>query len=404
MENAKRPLSQTELVALLAMLTATVAFSIDAMLPALPEIGTTLSPENINRAQLTISSFFLGLGVGTFFAGPLSDAYGRKTIAVIGAVIYTLAALYAATATALDAFLIARFVQGVGASGPRVVSMAIVRDLFSGRRMAQILSYVIFVFTLAPVFAPTIGWLIALAFGWRAIFISFAVFSIISMTWLVLRQEETLRAENRRPFRPRKLLSGTIEVFSNRQVVLAIAAQTLVFGCLFSFLMSSQQIFTDVFAKGDTFPFWFGVMGLLSAFSNLINARIVVTLGMREVVRRAFMAQGGLSLLFLVSQLSGLFPGPLFFPFALLWMISIFYLAGFGMGNLNALAMEPLGHMAGLGASIITATATILGGLIAVPVGLAFDGTMLPLTISILGMVAGALVLVTKLTDTATAD
>lgn len=393
MSERKLPISQFELVSLLAMLSATVAFSLDAMLPALPQIGEALSPDAPNRAQLVVGSFVLGLGLGTFFTGALSDAYGRKPVAVFGALIYCAAALVAAFAPSLETLLVARFVQGLGAAGPRVTAMAIARDLFSGRRMAQVLSYVIFVFTLTPIFAPTIGYAIALAFGWRGIFASFAVFSFISIAWLLIRLPETLAPEYVRPFRPAKLWEGTRAILGNRRVVLATIVQTLIFGTLFSTLASSQQVFGEVFNKAETFPLWFGLMAILASGSNLINARIVVRLGMREVVRRVLLIQGGFTLIFAVLQLTNMIPEPLAFPLTFLWLTSIFYIAGFGIGNMNALALEPLGHMAGLAASIITALATIGAGLLSVPIGLAFDGTVLPLTIGA-GLLVGAALLV----------
>lgn len=391
MTDRKLPISQFELVSLLAMLSATVAFSLDAMLPALPQIGAALSPDTPNRAQLVVGSFVLGLGLGTFFTGPLSDAYGRRSVAVVGALVYCAAALIAAFSPNLETLLIARFVQGLGAAGPRVTAMAIARDLFSGRRMAQVLSYVIFVFTLTPIFAPTLGYGIALIFGWRGIFASFAVFSFISVAWLLWRLPETLPPENVRPFRLSKLAAGTREVLGNRRVVMATLVQTLIFGTLFSTLASSQQIFGEVFDKSETFALWFGLMALLASGSNLINARVVLTLGMREVVRRVLLIQGGFTLIFVIWQMSGGLPAGWSFPVTFLWLTSVFYIAGFGIGNMNALALEPLGHIAGLAASIVTALATIGAGLLSVPIGLAFDGTMLPLTMGVLLLVAGAL-------------
>ena len=380
------PISRVELVSLLAMLTATVAFSIDAMLPALPEIGAALSPESANKAQLVISSFFMGLGLGTLFSGPLSDAYGRKNVSVIGATIFTVAALFGAISQNLEALLIARFFQGLGASGPRVAALAIVRDLFSGRQMAQIISYIIFVFSLTPVLAPTMGWLIAWAFGWRAIFLSFAIFSVISMTWLILRLPETLRPENTRPFRLGKLIEGTREIVTNKQVMLAMLGQTMIFGVLFSTLMSSQQIFDISFGRGNEFPLWFGAMALLSASSSLMNAALVVRLGMQKVVRRTLLIHACFSAVFLILQLTGMIGGDVYFVLTFLWLTANFFLAGFGLGNLNALSMEQLGHMAGLGASIISAGATIASALIAIPIGLAFNGTPVPLTMGVLAL------------------
>ncbi|MEL7149781.1 MAG: multidrug effflux MFS transporter [Pseudomonadota bacterium] len=393
MSDRKLPISQFELVSLLAMLSATVAFSLDAMLPVLPQIGDALSPDAPNRAQLVVGSFVLGLGLGTFFTGPLSDAYGRKSVAVVGALIYCAAALVAALSPNLETLLAARFIQGLGAAGPRVTAMAIARDLFSGRRMAQVLSYVIFVFTLTPIFAPTIGYGIGLVFGWRGVFASFAVFSFISITWLLVRLPETLAPENMRPFRAGKLWAGTREVLGNRRVVLATLVQTLVFGILFASLASSQQVFDEVFDKAESFPLWFGLMAILTAGANLVNARIVVTLGMREVVRRALLVQGSFTLIFVALQLAGSIPDVLAFPLTFLWMTSIFYLVAFCIGNMNALALEPLGHMAGLAASIVTALATIGAGVLSVPIGLAFDGTVLPLTLGV-GVLVGVALLI----------
>ena len=399
MSDRKLPISQLELVSLLAMLSATVAFSLDAMLPALPQISDALTPDAPNRVQLVIGSFVLGLGIGTFFTGALSDAFGRRPIAVGGALVYCAAALVAAFSPNLETLLLARFVQGLGAAGPRVTAMAIARDLFSGRRMAQVLSYVIFVFTLTPVFAPSLGWAIAQMFGWRGIFASFAVFSFISVAWLLIRLPETLPPENVRPFRPGKLMDGTREILGNRSVVLATLVQTLIFGTLFSALASSQQVFEEVFERGTTFPLWFGLMAVLASFSNLINARIVVTLGMREVVRRVLLIQGGFTLIYLALQVTDTLPPALAFPIGFLWYTSIFYLAGFGIGNMNALALEPLGHMAGLAASIITACATIGAALLTVPIGLAFDGTILPLTFGVGVLVMIALVVLRQLSE-----
>ncbi len=393
------PIPQFELISLLAMLSATVAFSLDAMLPALPQIGEALTPDTPNRVQLVISAFVLGLGMGTFFTGALSDAFGRRPIAVGGALVYCAAALVAALSPNIETLLAARFVQGIGAAGPRVTSMAIARDLFSGRRMAQVISYVIFVFTIFPVFAPSLGWAIAQVFGWRGIFASFAVFSAVSIAWLLIRLPETLRPENVRPFRAKRLIEGTREVLGNRRVVIAIAVQTLIFGALFSALANSQQIFDQVLGKGETFPLWFGLMAILASSANLINARIVMRLGMKEVVRRVLLIQGGLTLIYLLLQLANLVPEGLVFPLAFLWLTSIFYLAGFGIGNMNALAMEPLPHMAGLAASVITALATIGAALLTVPIGLAFDGTLVPLTAGVLTLVGTAVLLLRQLAD-----
>ncbi|MBK5925794.1 MFS transporter, partial [Rhodobaculum claviforme] len=193
-----RTLAFPEFVALLAMLFATIAYSIDAMLPALVVIAQELSPEAVNRAQLVVTVFVLGMGLGTLFWGPISDSYGRKSIVVFGIALYCTAALVAARAQSLEVLLAARFVQGLGAAAPRVVTLAIVRDLYQGRMMARVMSIVMTIFIVVPAVAPMIGaGIIALA-DWRAVFWSFVVFGIVSGSWLMIRQPETHPPERRR--------------------------------------------------------------------------------------------------------------------------------------------------------------------------------------------------------------
>lgn len=381
--------STTELVAILAMLMATTAFSIDAMLPVLPDIASDVSAENPNKVQLVVATFLIGMGVGTLFTGPLSDAYGRRAIALGGAVIYCAAAICAALAPNVETLLVARLVQGLGAAGPRVIALALTRDLFSGREMARVISLVMMVFALVPVIAPTLGAGIAWMFGWRMIFVSFVVFSVISVSWLWLRQPETLPVEKRRPFRLTEILSGIREIVSYKQVVLTITAQSLLYAMLFVALMTSQPIFEQVFGRGPSFPLWFGLCAAISASASLINAAIVIRLGMRTVVLRSLAVQILTSVVFLgVLVLSESYGNAVFAVF-FVWMISVFFMAGLGIGNLNAIAMEPVGHMAGLAASIISASATVIGALAAVPVSLMFDGTPMP---ALLGSMTAAII------------
>ena len=399
MEARKVTVSRTELIAILAMTSATVAFSTDAMLPAFPQIAADLSPLDPNKAQLVIASFMIGLGVGTLFSGPISDAFGRQFVALWGTVIIVITALIAANASNLEILLVARFFQGIGSAGPRIAALAIVRDLFNGREMARILSFVIFVFSLAPIFAPSIGWALAWGFGWRSIFFSFAVFTILSTFWLRSRLPETLALEHRRPFRLATLAMGFREIIRNRQVLLAMLAQMLVMSTLLAGIMSSQQVFDEVFGQGRWFPLLFALMAVLAACSNLINAAIVVHLGMRRVVLRALLVQGGLTGLFFVVLYFAWLPEWWVFPIGFIWYTSIFYLAGFGIGNLNAIAMEPLGHMAGMVASVLSATATVASILIAAPIGQAFDGTLIPLTASLFALAGMAALIVVQLDE-----
>lgn len=195
-------MGRAEFVAMMAMLVATVAYTIDAMLPALPAIGTELSPDAPNQAQLVIGSFVLGLGVGTFFVGALSDAYGRKRVIIWGAGVYCAGAVLALLAPTLETLLAARVLQGLGAAAARVVAMAIIRDLYKGREMARLMSFIMLVFTLVPAIAPMAGAGIIALYEWRGIFVSFLVFSGISVLWMATRLAEPLPHDRRVAFRP----------------------------------------------------------------------------------------------------------------------------------------------------------------------------------------------------------
>ena len=396
MKPVTKKLPQGEFIALMAMVSATIAFSIDAMLPALPEIAAELSPDNLNQAQLILTSFVLGMGLGTFVTGPLSDAYGRKPLMIGGAIVYIAASAAAWASPSLEMMLITRVIMGLGAAGPRVVAMAMVRDLYGGRDMARIVSFVMMVFALVPALAPTLGHFIILGFGWRAIFVAFILFSLISVIWLTLRQPETLAVADRRPLSITALTSATVEVFSTPTTRLSIMIQSLTFSALFISLSSTQQLFDVTFGKGDTFHLWFGGIAIIATSASMLNARYVGRLGMRAIIKMTFIAQIVLSSVLIAVTL---FDGPYWLTFGMfvIWTIGIFMQAGLTIGNLNALAMEPVGHIAGLAASIIAALSTVVAVVIAVPVGLAFDGTALPMAFGTLICVVVALWLTTKI-------
>jgi DHA1 family bicyclomycin/chloramphenicol resistance-like MFS transporter len=374
-------LGRVEFIALVGMIYATVAFSIDAMLPALPEIALALTPERQTLALLVVTSFVLGLGVGTLFTGPLSDSYGRKPVIFWGGVLYCGGAALAWQAQSLDWLLAARVIQGLGAAGPRVVVTAIIRDLYKGREMAQIMSFAMLIFTLFPAIAPLIGAAIIWGFGWRAIFVAFLGFSLISVGWLMLRQAETLPAPARRPFRLSPLWQAMKEALALRQMQLSILAQMMVFGCIFGAVSSVQGIFDQAYGMAASFPVWFAAMALLSAPAAPVNGMLVIRLGMRPLVRRAMAAQMTGSVIVAALVITGLL-GPFEVWVFAAWGVTVFALAGFSIGNLNALALEPLGHIAGMAASIMGALATIGGAVIGSVIGQLFDGTAVPLILS----------------------
>ena len=390
------PIGRFEFVALMAMLVATVAFSIDAMLPALPRIGAELTPDAVNRAQLVVASFLLGMGAGTFFTGPLSDSYGRKPVILVGAAIYILGALTAMIAPSLELMVAARILQGVGAAAARIVALAIIRDLYSGREMARLISFVMMVFTLVPAVAPLAGSGVIALTGWRGIFGIFILFTICTTLWMFLRLKEPLPVQRRRPFRPGALWGAVKEVLSFRTVRLSIAVQILCFTTLFSSISSIQQIFGVTFDRAESFPYWFFVIALMAGTGSFVNAALVMRLGMRRLISFALVVQIGLTAVVLALFLIGLPPG-IDFAVYVAWQTTVFFQAALTLGNLNALAMEPLGHVAGMAASVVASIGTVGSVILTVPVGLSFGGTPIPLFTGVLVCVVTGTLLMRRL-------
>ncbi|WP_170463432.1 multidrug effflux MFS transporter [Ruegeria arenilitoris] len=380
-------MSRGEFIALIAMMFATIAFSIDAMLPALPNIGAQLSPDDINKAQLILTSFVLGMGIGTFFTGPLSDAFGRKPVIYVGSALYIISAAAAWASSSLEVLLIARICQGIGCAAPRVVAMAIIRDLYSGREMARIVSIAMMIFTLVPAIAPMMGAGVIALTGWRGIFASFILFSLITVVWMGLRLPEPLAVENRRPLRLPLMMDAARQMFAHPTVRLSIMVQTLCLGMLFTMLTMVQPVYDIIHDSADSFPFWFGFVALMSGSASLLNAAFVVRLGMRRIVTWALGAQVIFTTGVILLNATDLSP-TLSFAVFVSWQTAVFFMAGMTMGNLNAIAMEPMGHIAGMAASVIGAISTVFAAAIAAPIGQLFDGSILPLAIGILTMSA----------------
>lgn len=377
-----------EFVALTALMMSLVALSIDTMLPALPAIGTDLGAGSPNANQFVISVLFLGMSAGQVIFGPLSDHTGRKPAIYAGFAVFISGTLLSLFAWNFPMMLAGRLLQGFGAAGPRVVTIALVRDRFQGAAMARVMSFVMTVFILIPILAPALGQLLLVLSGWRAIFGLFLILSAITIAWFALRQPETLGKENRIPFSIGRITAATREIVSIRQSLVYTIATGLVFGAFLGYLNSSQQILQVQYGLGDRFPLFFGLLAVAFGVATIFNSSLVMRFSLHLLVRLAMLNLAVLSLLFLA--VSAVLHGNPPLWALMLYLAILFFFIGILFGNLNALAMEPLGHIAGIGASVIGSLSTFLALVIGTVIGQSYDGTILPLVggFSLLGAAA----------------
>ena len=367
-------LRTAEFVPLVGLLMSLVALAIDAMLPALPAIGSDFGVSRPNDVQLVIMSLFLGLGIGQLLFGPLSDSIGRKPAVHAGLALFMIGCLVSIFAPTFEVMIAGRVLQGIGVAGPRIVTMALVRDQYEGRMMARLMSFAMAVFIMVPTIAPALGQGLLILGGWRAIFVTFLVIAAVVFAWFALRQPETLPADRRRPFSPRSIGQAVGEILRIRPAIGYTIATGFVFAPFVAYLGSAQQIFQESYGTGTLFPLYFGVLALSFGAGSIVNGRLVMKYGMRRLSK---VAAGAIALISLIAcPVAFVFDGlPPFWLF-MCYLLSVFVSVSLLFGNLNALAMEPLGHIAGVGAAVIASLSTFISVPLGALVGQGFDGTM----------------------------
>jgi len=366
-----------ESVALIAMMMSLAALSIDAMLPALPAIGRELGVLQENTNQLVISLLFLGMSAGQILYGPMSDSAGRKPAIYTGFGIFITGTLFCLFATSFTMMLSGRILQGVGAASTRIVSIAIVRDQYEGPKMARVMSFVMTIFILIPILAPALGQTMLNASGWRAIFGILLFLSLFTLAWFSLRQPETLSREKRIPFTIKRIVTAIREVLGIRQSLAYTIISGLVFGSFLGYLNSSQQILQIQYGLGEDFPLYFGILATAFGAATLLNSKLVMLFRMHSLVHHAMQALAVLSGLFLVAAMTQNGHPPLWA--FLFYLLPVFFTIGILFGNLNTLAMEPVGHIAGIGASTIGSLSTFIALSVGTVIGQSYNGTVLPL-------------------------
>ncbi|MBF0108181.1 MAG: multidrug effflux MFS transporter [Magnetococcales bacterium] len=370
-------IGQREFVALIALMSSMVALSIDVMLPALEIIGHDLGTTDPNDNQMVISFLFFGFSVGQLFFGSLSDSIGRKPTIFAGLTLFMTGCLMAALAETYATLLMGRFLQGVGVASPRTVSIALVRDLYTGRRMARIMSLVMTVFILVPVLAPALGQGLLAIGSWRILFAVLLLLALIVLAWFGLRHPETLPPEKQRPFSLRQLAATVNNTCHNRITLGYTLAMGMIFGAFIGYLVSVQQILQKQYALEERFPVYFGLLALCVGAATVTNARLVMKWGMQRLVRGALILMTTIAtgvLLLLVTQGTALPLGGW-----LAWGGSSLFCMGILFGNLTALAMEPMGHHAGVAASVVGSLSSLISLSLGSGIGQMYDGTVMPL-------------------------
>ncbi len=384
-------ISFRERIILYALLTSLTSISIDALLPALRQIGEEVGVAPPLSTQHIISLFIFGMAFGELFSGPLSDAIGRKKALVLGLCLYAVGTITALLGGSLEIVILGRVLQGTGASGPKIATRAMIRDQFEGDAMARVMSFMFMLFILVPMLAPALGQgLISLA-GWRSVFGICLVIALLLGIWLLMRHPETLPAAKRIVFRPTLLVRNGGRILSKRRVTLLIIATGIVFGAQLLYLSTAADLFFDAYGIKETFPFYFAIIATGIGLASYLNARLVQKLGMDAMARAAFIGLASVGLFMLLASM--LWGGRLPLVALMVFGFSAFFAIGILFGNLNAMAMRSLGQVAGLGASLIASGSSFVATLYAIGIGSFYDGTAMNLAIGFFVAGVGALAL-----------
>ena len=355
-----------EFVAMMAALMSIVALAIDAILPAISNIGEAIKSYDSTDNQLLVTMIFLGLGVGQLFFGPISDSFGRKPVVYVGFTIFLVASIICLVAPSLEIMVIGRILQGIGLSAPRTMAISIIRDTYEGDYMAKVMSFVVAFFILIPVVAPAIGKLILDAAGWQAIFYVQMFFVFVVSVWFWKRQPETLHPEYKIPFTSHVFVDGVKEFVKYKETVAFTITSGLVTGAFLVYLSSAQHIFEDQYALKEVFPYIFAGLAVSIGLSTFLNGTLVMRFGMRKLSLMATIVFCLVALIYSIVFLNS--PNPSIY--VLVGFLSVqFFCLGFMWGNFRSIAMEPIGHIAGIGAAINGFVSTVLSIPIATFIG-----------------------------------
>ena len=374
----KSRLSQFEFVSLIAFLMSIVALAIDALLPAINQISADIGIQNTTDNQLLITMIFLGLGFGQLFFGPISDSLGRKPVVFMGFGVFIIASFICIHATDFNTMIFGRILQGIGLSAPRTISIAIVRDSYSGDYMARIMSFITVVFILVPIVAPAMGKFVLDHYNWQAIFYIQLFFTVLVSFWFWFRQPETLLENQRIKFTSHIFSDGLKELMKFKRSIGFTIISGFITGSFMVYLSTAQQIFQTQYQMTDEFPYIFAALAISVGFATFLNGTLVLRFGMEKLVTTALLAFFLISNIYIVIFYNS--PNPSIYILLTFFGLQ-FFAIGFLFGNLRALAMEPVGHIAGIASAITGFISTMMAVPISTIIGKYVITTALPLFI-----------------------
>ncbi|MES2986921.1 MAG: multidrug effflux MFS transporter [Pseudomonadota bacterium] len=390
----KSPLAFGEFVSLVAAMLGLTALGIDSMLPALPAIGESLGVTEPNHRQYVLTSFLLGFAIAQLAYGPLSDRFGRRPVLAIALISFVLTSALAAISGSFVLLLIARAAMGAAAAGARVVSVALVRDCYSGRAMARVMSLAFIVFMAAPILAPSLGQAILLVGNWRLIFWAVAILSMFVVVWFWLRMPETLPPEGRLALTPRRVLADYMLVMRDRCAVGYTLAIALLSGAMFGFIGSIQQVMDDVFHRPELLAIIFPIVAGTMAIGSFLNSRLVMKVGMRRISHTALLCMTAVATVHLAVAWTG---HETLWTFTALQALMMGCM-GLANANFSAMAMERMGEIAGTASSLQGFVSTLGSALLGAGIGQAFNGSTVPLYMGfvLMGVLALAVIAITE--------
>jgi DHA1 family bicyclomycin/chloramphenicol resistance-like MFS transporter len=383
-----------EFVAFIAAVMAVNALGVDLMLPALADIGRDLLVSEANHRQWVVTVYMVGFGAGQLVYGPLADRLGRRPVLIATLLGFIAASVFAASSVTFAALLGARLLQGLMSASTRVLAVAIVRDGASGRQMARTMSIAQMIFFIVPILAPTLGQGL-LAFGpWRFIFYALGGFAAFVLAWSLVRLPETLPLAARRPLSLANLRQSYSLTLTNRYSIGYAIAAALTFGGIIAFVSSAQQIFVDEFGAGRRFTLLFAICAFSMGVASFANSRLVERLGTRLISQAAVLALIALSIVHLIVIQAG---QETLVSYMILQALSMTCIGLCG-SNFGAMAMEPVGHIAGTASSVQGFITSIGAVLVGSAIGQSYAGTTLPLAIGylLIGLAVLALIWVVE--------